>query len=141
MKVWLIAIVAVGFVAAEGCRRAAPPPTPPAPAAQAAGAASPASVEGFPDYPGASRISFSQRGPSKDYSRKVSARLVTTDPFPAVKAFYENVVASGGWSVVERKEEPDEASWKLVLGTAAAEVEVEAEAAGRVSIHIERKDR
>jgi len=142
VRVLVASIVAVSVGISCGCRRAAPPPTPAAPpAASAAGSSATESVAGFPDYPGASRVAFSQRGPSEEYTRKVAARFITADPFPAVRTFYQNAVASGGWTVVKLEEEADEVSWRLVRGTVEAKVKVEAERPGRVSIQLERKER
>ena len=143
MKALTVGVLVVVLALTAGCRRETTPAAAtgtqavPAPAAAPVGG----SIAELPDYPGASRVAYSEKGPSDDYVRRAEASFISTDTLPAVKAFYQNVVATGGWTVVELKDKPDEAEWKLAKGMAVAEIEIDVKAPGTVAIRLLRKDR
>jgi hypothetical protein len=140
MKSLPVGIVIVVLSGTVGCRKASSPPPPPsvqaAPSVEAG-----TGVAEFPDYPGASRIAYSERGPNDGWARRVQVTLMTTDSLPNVRVYYQNAITSGGWSVVELEDKPDEVDWKLAKGASEAKVEIEAKAPGTVKIKVERKDR
>ena len=159
----LAALVALSF----GCRRqqpTPPPPTPEAPAAPAApvtpDATAPTTPTGptapsltpsgtgvagepiadLPEYPGATRVGYSV-APKVGFTRSVEAKFFTTDPFDKVRAYYQKAITDAGWRIVRTKSEFNEVEWELAKGTSIAEVEVDQERTGGVSVKLERRDR
>jgi hypothetical protein len=157
-----VALVLATFI---GCKRpqknAAPADTATAPAAAPTAPATPVdtasttdpattpssipSVAGdaipeLPEYPGATRVAFSM-APKVGFRKSVEAEYLTNDQFAQVKAFYDKAITDGGWRVIRQKAKFGEHEWELAKGTSLAEIEVDTERTGGVSVKLERKDR
>jgi hypothetical protein len=156
MRATAVLTVILVAMCSLACQKQAPPPPPqpaaqeaapaaaapaaPAAAAPAAAAPAPMTVAELPDYPGATRVKL-ESGPKKGFTRETEAKFTTADAFDKVKGFYEEAIKGNGWQVVGTSQKPNEIKWNLSKGTSLAEVSVETERTGGVSIKLERKDR
>jgi hypothetical protein len=103
-------------------------------------AAGQGSISEFPDYPGATRVEFSQGADAEHgFSRKVEAKWTSTAPYQTVVAHYQKAIADAGWTVTEIKSNAAETEWKLAKGTSVAKIEVKL--GPPVTIKVERSDR
>lgn len=127
-----------------------PPPSaptpPPAPGSDPAGTpATPPPATGdaiaeFPDYPGASKTGYGTETKSTGI-RQTKVKFTTQDTFDSVKAYYEKLIADGGWRIVKVQQKAGEIEWDLSKGTSMVDVDVESKFGGMVEISVERKDR
>lgn len=141
MRTTAVLFLVVAVLLSVGCRRSQPAaPATIGPAGQAPAAASSAVAE-LPDYPGAVRVGWEQKGPGDGYSRRVEAKFTTADPYATVKAFYQNAIAAAGWQVLSTDEKVDEVKWELAKGASVAEVEIDTSSGGGIEIELKRKDR
>jgi hypothetical protein len=133
----------------------ATPPTPVDPTAPATNAPSTLpvgsnaalpSVQGnpiadLPDYPGGTRMKYEVGGPKLGFSRSVETKFLTNDPFDKVKAYYAGEITKNGWTIVGQQAKFGEMEWKLSKAGSIAEIDIETERTGGVSVSLERKDR
>ena len=96
-------------------------------------------IADLPDYPGATRVRLESK--EEAGGRKLEAKFVTQDALDSVKGYYEVALAASRWQVIERKEEPDEVTWRLARGTSTAKIKLDVGDAGGVTIELEREDR
>ncbi|MCU0293315.1 MAG: hypothetical protein MUF10_15200 [Thermoanaerobaculaceae bacterium] len=152
MRVATCTVLVLVLVVSVGCRRQAPPSQPVVAAQPAAPPSSqpvaapvaPPVVEAvaeIPVYPGAAQVERKQAANKDGYVRIEEVKLHSADAIAPIKAFYSSAITAGGWQVTASKDKPDEAEWKLIKGTAVAEIALDARSAGGVDIKIERKDR
>jgi hypothetical protein len=147
MKVLTCVVLVLVVVVSVGCRRQAPPPVVTAQGAapgmpvQLAVPATVDAVAEIPVYPGAMQLERRQAVSKDGYAKIEAVKLHSAAPLTSIKAFYANAITAAGWQVTSSEDKPDEAKWKLVKGTAVAEIELDARSAGGVDIMIERKDR
>jgi hypothetical protein len=97
-------------------------------------------VKGFPDYPGAVRVAFSEKTEAgKDFPHRMDAEWTSADAYAKVVEFYQKAVVDKGWTIVETKTKKAGIEWQLTKGTSVGTVEVKD--AAPVTVKIERRDR
>jgi hypothetical protein len=152
MKGSLVLVLVCVLALAVGCAKQEPAPpadasaaaasapaAAPATAATPAPAVAPESVKDLPDYPGAVRVAFSEKGAGKDYTRESEASWTSADPYAKVVEHYQKAIAGKGWTIAGTKTKATEVEWQLTKGTSTGKVEIKDGAP--VTIKIERKDR
>ena len=117
------------------------PTTPTTPAAPGTPTAvSGEAIADLPDYPGAQRVEYKVGGPKPGFRKSVEVKLMTSEPYATVKAYYQKAIADGGWQIVATKDKVNDVSWTLRKGASMAEIDVETTRTGSVEIELERKD-
>jgi hypothetical protein len=98
-------------------------------------------IADIPDYPNGTRTKYEIGGPKPPFARSVETKFMTNDTFENVRAFYQNAITQNGWRIVGTQQKPGEIEWTLTKGTSVAEIEIDTERTGGVSVSLERKDR
>lgn len=117
----------------------APPPTPafktPSFINQATG-----EIKDLPSYPNSARIR-AQIGPVQD-ANVASFVFLTRDPMDKITAFYEQVIKTNRWQVIDKIIDPELSEWNLRKGDDGAKVQVKKDSqSGAMNIMLVRGEK
>jgi len=104
-------------------------------------------VPDLPDYPGATRIAYTN-DVAQGFSKSVKAESVTSDPVDQVIEFYGKSLKNNGWKLANMEssvESAAEAKSRMTLTaskeTSVAKIEIKEKGKGNVLITVERKEK
>ena len=97
-------------------------------------------IKDLPSYPNAVRTQ-AQIGPMQD-ANMASFVFMSRDPMDKITAFYERVIKSNGWQIIDKVIDPEHSEWNLRKGDEGAKVQAKKDPqSGMISIMLVRGEK